>query len=120
MPRVKISYGVEIEQVPDEVQKLFDDLNIWMDKLSKQQDTIDDLLETREFESSVAIMDKMRQTMSDMDSRIADLSGILQGYNTYIKQLGEEDDTPERRPTMDPPSGNAIQGSAQSDGSENE
>ena len=116
--RVKISYGVDIEQVPGEVQKLFDDVNILLDKLGKQQDTVDDLLETKELEACVTIMDKMRQTMADMDNRVADLVSILQGYNGYIRQLGEQDDTPERGPIMDPTSSDVVQGREQSDGSE--
>ena len=116
--RVKISYGVDIEQIPGEVQKLFDDINIWLDKLSKQQDTVDDLLDTEEFDSCVAIMDKMRRTMGDMDSRLLDLSSILQGYSAYIKQVGEQNDTPEGRPTMDTASSDVVQGSEQSDGSQ--
>lgn len=116
--RVKISYGVHIEKVPEEVQKLFDDLNIWMEKLSKQQDTVDDLLETGELESCVAIIDKMRQTMGDMDSRLSDLAGILQGYNAYLKQTGEQNETSEGRSTVDTPSSYAVQGTEQSDGSE--
>ena len=118
--RVKISYGVDIEQVPGEVQKLFDDVNVMLDKLSKQQDTVDDLLETKELESTVVIMDKMRQTMADMDNRIADLLGILQGYNVYIKEVGEQDDASERRPIMDPTSSDVVQRTEQSDGSKNE
>ena len=116
--RVKISYGVDIEQVPGEVQKLFDDVNILLDKLGKQQDTVDDLLETKELEACVTIMDKMRRTMADMDNRVADLVSILQGYNEYIRQLGEQDDTPERGPIVDSTSSYVVQGAEQSDGSE--
>ena len=118
--RVKISYGVDIEQVPGEVQKLFDDINIWLDKLSKQQDTVDDLLSTEEYDSCVAIMDKMRQTMGDMDSRLSDLSSILQGYNAYIKQIGVEDDPPERGPVVDTTSSDVIPGTEQPHGSDDE
>ena len=118
MSRVKISYGVDIEEVPSEVQKLFDDVNIWLDKLSKQQDTVDDLLETKELESCVVIMDKIRQTLGDMDARLSDLSSILQGYIAYMKQTGEQNDTSEGRPAMDTTSGNVIQRPEQSDGGE--
>ena len=118
--RVKISYGVDIEEVPGEVQKLFDDMNIWLDKLSKQQDTVDDLLDTEEFDSCIAIMEKMRLTMGVMDSRLLDLVSILQGYSAYMKQVGEQNDTPERRPTVDPTSSDVVQGSEQSDGGQAE
>lgn len=118
--RVKISYGVDVEKVPDEVQKLFDDISIWMEKLSKQQDTVDDLLETGELESCVAIMDKMRRTMGDMDSRLLDLTAILQGYNAYLKQTGAENETSEGRSTVDTSSGNVVPRTEQPNGSEDE
>ena len=49
--RVKISYGVELDQIPEEVQKLFDGVNEWQETLSKQGDTVEDLLETEELDT---------------------------------------------------------------------
>ena len=118
--RVKISYGVEIEDIPEEVQKLFDSIAMKLDILSKQQDTVDDLLETEEFEPCVAIMDKMRQTLGAMDARILDLVNILQGYNNYMKQAGEQNEEPKGRPTVDTTSSNVVQGTEQSNGSQTE
>lgn len=116
--RVKISYGVDIEDVPEEVQKLFDGISDWLEKLSKQQDTVDDLLETEELEPCVAIIKKMRETLGSVDGRLADLSLILQGYNNYMRQIGEQDETSEGRSPVDTTGSDAIQGSEQPDGSE--
>lgn len=116
--RVKISYGVDIEDIPEEVQKLFDGVADWLEKLSKQQDTVDDLLETEELESCVVIMNKMRETLGSADARLLDLISILQGYNAYIKQSGEQDEASERRSPVDTTGGNVVQGSEQPDGSE--
>lgn len=118
MPKVKISYGVELEDIPEEVQKLFDGITVWMDTLSKQSDTIDDLLETEELESCVSVMDKMRRTLATMDARILDLANILQGYNNYMKQVGEQNEPSERRSTVDTSSNNVVQRPEQSDGGE--
>ena len=120
MPRVKISYGVELDQIPKEVQNLFDGVGEWMHTLAKQSDTIEDLLETEELEACVSVMDKMRQTLSNMDARIEDLSSILVGYNTYIKENGAKDDSPERRPAVDTTSGNVVQGTEESHGGDDE
>ena len=49
--RVKISYGVELDQIPEEVQNLFDGVGEWMHTLSKQGDTVEDLLATEELEA---------------------------------------------------------------------
>ncbi len=118
--RVKISYGVELDQIPEEVQKLFDGVNEWMHTLSKQGDTIEDLLATEELEACVSVMNKMRETMGNMDQRIAELSNILTGYNTYIKQNGAENDPSERRPVVDTTSSNVVQGAEESYGSDDE
>ena len=92
MPRVKISYGVELDQIPEEVQNLFDSVGEWMHTLSKQADTIHDLLSAEELGACVSVMNKMRATLAKMDARIEDLSMITEGYNIYIKQNGAEDD----------------------------
>lgn len=120
MPRVKISYGVELDQIPEEVQNLFDGVGEWMHTLSKQSDTIEDLLETEELEACVSVMNKMRETLSKMDARIEDLSSILTGYNAYMKQNGAKDDSPERRPVVDTTSSDVVQGAEESYGSDDE
>ena len=120
MPRVSISYGVELDQIPEEVQKLFDSVTEWQDTLSKQADTIEDLLETEELESCVSIMNKMRLTLAKMDSRIDDLSSILVGYNTYINQNGAENEPSERRPAVGTTSSDVVQGPEEPYGSDDE
>ena len=117
--RVKISYGVELDQIPEEVQKLFDNVAEWQHTLSKQSDTIEDLLETKEFGACLSVMEKMRETLAKMDFRIIDLSNILEGYDNYIKQHGVENEPPERRPIVDTTGSNVVSGSEQgSDGSD--
>ena len=118
--RVKISYGVELDQIPEEVQKLFDSVTDWQETLSRQSDTVEDLLSGEELEACVSVMNKMRETLSNMDQRIAELSNILIGYNTYIKENGANDDSPERRPVVDTTSSDVIQGAEESYGSDDE
>jgi BMFP domain-containing protein YqiC len=118
--RVKISYGVELDQIPEEVQKLFDNVGEWKHTLSKQADTVHDLLTTEELESCVSVMNKMRETLAKMDARIEDLSSILEGYNIYMKQNGAEDDPSERRPVVDTASSDVVQGTEEPYGSDDE
>ena len=120
MPRVKISYGVELDQIPEEVQNLFDGVGEWMHTLAKQSDTIEDLLATEELEACVSVMNKMRATLAKMDARIEDLSMITEGYNIYMKQNGVEDDPSERRPVVDTTSSDVVQGAEESYGSDDE
>ena len=118
--RVKISYGIQVEEVPEEVQKLFDGVGEWMHTLSKQSDTIEDLLEAEELEAGLSMMNKMRETLGNMDARVQDLSHILEGYNAYKKQNGVRDDSSERRPAVGTPSSNVVSRTEESDGSDDE
>ena len=100
--RVKISYGIEVDDVPEEVQRLFDGVGESLDTLSKQADTVDDLLDNEETEACVSVMRKMRETLADMDARVEDLSSIMEGYNAYLNQSGVQNESPpERRPVVD-------------------
>lgn len=120
--RVKISYGIEVDDVPKEVQRLFDGVGENLDTLSKQADTIDDLLDNEESEACLSVMRKMRETLADMDARVEDLSSIMEGYNAYLNQIGVQNESPpERRPVMDTTSSNVVSGSQhRSDGSDAE
>ena len=103
-----------------EVQNLFDGVSEWMHTLSKQGDTVEDLLVTEELEACVSVMKKMRETLGKMDARLDDLSMILEGYDAYIKQNGVEDDPSKRRPAVDTTSSDVVQGAEESYGSDDE
>ena len=98
--RVKISYGVEIEEVPDEIEELFDFVYRRKLNIDKQLDLVERLIEERDLEAAVATMDKLRLTLGKMDNRIADISSIAQGYIAYKEQEGVQD-VSEGRPSVD-------------------
>ena len=118
--RVKISYGIELEDLPEEIIKLYDDVSRGISILEKQSDTVEDLLEAEEYSSCLSIITKFRETMGKIDSRLGDISLIMQGYTEYKKQEGEQNDPSERRPAVDTTSSNVVQGLEQSDGSDDE
>ena len=116
--RVKISYGINIEDLPEEVDHLFTPVFDQALKLSSQVKSIDSLLDDDDTEAALSLMNKMRETMADMDLRLADLTSILDGYNTYKNQEEVSNDLHEGRPTMAATSSPALSGDEQSDGSE--
>ena len=122
MPRVKISYGVELDHIPEEVQNLFVSVHSSSEALVIQSEMVQDLLDTEELQAAEALMTKMRKTMGDMDARIADLSSVLVGYNNYMEQSGAENEqqSPEGRPVMGTPSSDAVPRSEESHGSDDE
>ena len=122
MPRVKISYGVELDQIPEEVQNLFVSVHSSSEALVIQSEMVQDLVDTEELQAAVGLMTKMRETLGQMDARILDLSNVLAGYNNYMEQSGVENELqpPEGRPIVDTPSSNVIPRRTDPDGSENE
>ena len=118
--RVKISYGIDLEELPEEVTKLYDSVAQWVSTIEKQSDTNEDLLEEQEFESCLSMMTKMRETMGKIDARLDDICNILEGYVLYNKENGENHEPRERRPDMDPTSSDVISGTEISDGSNDE
>ena len=122
MPRVKISYGVELDHVPEEVQNLFVSVHSSSEALVIQSEMVQDLLDSEELQAAEGLMTKMRKTMGDMDARIADLSSVLVGYNNYMEQSGAENELqpPEGGSVMDTPSSDAVPRSEESHGSDDE
>jgi hypothetical protein len=103
--RVKISYGVDIEDVPSEIEQLFDFVYEKKLKFENQLELAEKLLEEAELESAIEIMDKLRLTLAEMDNRIIDVSSIAQGYVQYKEQEQEQEaganDVSERGPFVD-------------------
>ena len=117
--RVKLSYSVDIEDLLEEVSSLFDYVSEKAHHIGNQTGTTIDLLEEESPEGALAIMQKMRASLGEMDARLADLSLILEGYIQFKEQQsGGDDESSDRRPSVDTTSGNAVQGTEQPDGSE--
>ena len=117
--RVKLSYSVDIEKIIEEVLELFNYVGDKAYSLDVQAETIADLLAEERPEGELALMQKMRTSLGEMDVRLADLALILQGYIQYHEQQsGGEDETSSGRSTVDTADGDAVQGSEQPDGGE--
>ena len=87
--RVKISYGAEMKEVPEEIDHLFTYVSEKVRNLQRQLEITEQSLADQEIETALTLMEKMRQTMSNVDMRLADLSMISAGYLEY--KQGESD-----------------------------
>ena len=104
--RVRISYGANIDEVPQELRQLFLFVGEKSYKVSKQVKQIDDFLHDDDIQSAVNLMETLRLNLAEIDNRIADVSNIANGYVEYRKNEGVEDveqgrsgvDTTEERP----------------------
>lgn len=86
--RVKISYGAEMEEVPEEIDQLYTYVSEKVRKIHRQSEQIESLLAEEEIESTLSLMDKMRRSLAEMDKRLSDIEMISVGYLNHIK--GEE------------------------------
>ena len=97
--RVKISYGVNMEEVPGEVSILLDYAYRKQDALDQQLELIAELVEEEDLESTTGLIIKARRSLIELDSRLADIEAIAQGYVAYQKE--GDNDVSDRGPFMD-------------------
>ena len=104
--RVRISYGADIEEIPQELEQLFLFVSEKTHNTTRQVKQIHEFLVDEEVEAAVNLMEKLRLSLAEIDNRIADVSNIATGYINYKQNEGVEDvsegrsdmDTGEERP----------------------
>ena len=108
--RVRISYGADIEEVPQELQKLFLFVSDKTQTVLRQMRQVEELLTDEDVESTINLMDKLRLNLAEIDNRIADVVNIASGYVNYKENEGVDhveqgrpgvDTTEERPPDRD-------------------
>ena len=105
--RVRISYGLDIEDVPSRVSELLcettDRLEEALELLRRCRDGVEDC--EGDFTHITTSLDRARQKLAKTDLVIQDSEYILEGLNKYYN--GEQN-VSDRRPTMDS-SGNTTE-----------
>jgi len=95
--RVRISYSVELEHVPQEVVRILDGS---LDKICLIRDEIETLMYDIENDTTNAhragkIIQELRQDLARLDHELTDSDSILQGYYQATKEPEEEKDVSE-------------------------
>ena len=95
--RVRISYSVELEHVPQEVIRLLDES---LNKVCMVRDMVESLM--YEIENDAISPDRckttykeIREELAKIDYELADSDSILQGYYAASKEPEEEKDVSE-------------------------
>ena len=105
--RVKITYGVDIENVPEIVKTLgsevADELKKALGSLNAVVDNVEEC--STDFTLVMEILNRVRLRLNTADLAIRDMEAVVTGLNDFYKE-GDED-VPDRRPPVDP-SGNAA------------
>ena len=99
--RVKISYGMEIEDVPSIAENLGYDAQVELkEAISRLRQAVDNIEESaNNYELVLAMLEKTRKQLTKADLIIIDLEAILEGLHNYYN--GEQN-VSERRPIVDP------------------
>ena len=97
--RVRISYGAHIDEVPEEIDRMFDFVRAKSYKITKQIEQIDNLFADEDLESSTVLVHKVRTSLNEIDLRLADIQHISQGYLDYKANEGVEN-VSEGRPSV--------------------
>lgn len=80
--RVRLSYSVKLEEVPEHVAQLIDDEWESISYCDHLVQEIIDILNTEDpsIDSSLKKIDKIRQNLGSLDLRLNECESILQGY----------------------------------------
>jgi len=97
--RVRISYSAHIDEVPEEIDQMFTYVSEKTRKIMRQVEQIESTLADEDIEASMAILDRLRTSLSEVDLRLADVQHISEGYLNYKANEGVEDDI-EGRPSV--------------------
>ena len=88
--KVKITYTVDMEEVLQEVQRLFGDALSSLEKISRENS--DHEFREESLTHSVAILDSMRKEMYGVDLALSDLDGIVRSYMETKLSLQDKQD----------------------------
>lgn len=94
--RVRLSYSVELEEVPEHVSQLIDEE--W-DSIGFCDHTIKEIIDLLNsddpsIDSSLKKIDKIRQTLGSIDLRFAECESILEGYRQAQSGATEPTEAP--------------------------
>ena len=98
--RVRISYGTDVEEVPEEIGQLFTYVSEKARSAMRSVNDIEGLIDEEEVEPAMILIENLRQKLSLIDQRLADIHSIGNGYLQYKENEGAEDAT-EGRPSVD-------------------
>jgi hypothetical protein len=85
--KVGISYAVDLNEIPEELQKLIEEVQ-W--NLSEKLKLLSEQVKAGDFAAAFTNIKNMRYNLQRTDTRLEDCGTILTGYLTVLKQLADE------------------------------
>jgi hypothetical protein len=98
--RVRLSYSVELDEVPYKVSDLMAEEQYSLSSLGCDFESIIDRLEEEDpnLPNIIKRLDDSRRVLASLDTRIMECQSILEGYQNAINSPPDENDT---RATLD-------------------
>jgi hypothetical protein len=94
MDKVKITYAIELDEVPSQTEKLYQEAIQW---LRSSLDGLEEVSFDNEEASPQSILkkiDKARRIMGSVDQRLDDCISIISGYHQAMLQINTPQPTP--------------------------
>ena len=85
--KVGISYAVDLSEIPDELQKLIEEVQ-W--DLSEKLELLTEQIKIGDFAAAFTNIKNTRYNLQRTDARLEDCNSILTGYLTVLKKLADE------------------------------
>tara|TARA_R100000234_G_scaffold53948_1_gene32348 strand:+ start:175 stop:528 length:354 start_codon:yes stop_codon:yes gene_type:complete len=85
--KVGISYAVDLSEIPDELQKLIEEVQ-W--DLPEKLEALKEQIRAGDFATAFTNIKNMRHNLQRTDARLEDCSSILTGYLAVLKKLADE------------------------------
>jgi hypothetical protein len=85
--KVGISYAVDLSEIPDELQKLLEEVH-W--DLAEKMQLLTEQLEAGNFADAFSNIKNMRYNLQRTDTRLEDCGSILTGYLIVLKRQADE------------------------------
>ena len=103
--RVRIQYGVELEEVPETVSNLIEEEAGLLSWCSHTIDEICSALVQEEPNIKFALnkMDKVRQKLGSLDARLVDMEALLQGFDAASNPPEQPPAAATPSPAYEPP-----------------
>ena len=93
MNRVKITYAIDLEEVPIKSQRLLDESVGWLRGAMGALEDMNLVDTDTSFQALAESADKIRRTLEKVDQRLDDCLSVMAGYHQTVIELSIPDET---------------------------
>ena len=87
MNKVKITYAVDLNKVPNKSQELITESYYWLSGALAKLENVHLDNEEKNFQDTLEEIDKIRRALADVDQRLDDCVAVMSGYHKTMIDL---------------------------------